>query len=493
MAMKKNVDKKKQKSSKQNINSKSKLTQNKKSHSKRRMSEGQIEKLGELYVRETIQDYIDDGYKDWDVVGNKFFSDVYTDDDLGPDDTNHLIAKVRSTVRTSVKHIFNELLLPPPPKEINWSHSLPSPSTEQKSDDEIINNNAKFSYSPASILQSVTSNAKLSLSPKTEEQSTYNAAEETNTMKSTQSIAISQFKYEESYYNEMAQVENETQIESAKDIKATFYPPYDKTFNLNVDDNKNNKDHSSPYGKLLLQSVTSNTNETLPTDEKTEHKKPDWCHPEKIKMKRYKSKKIIKTHSIKLEMESLLGSKIKYRLKQEASNNIENPCNCTMDIKDLESRCEPFKRINIVLKAHKLMATTKKKMKIFELIPIIDLYEHQQLHDDFVHIKLTHIDPDNDKIRQHDRHEVNVAANTHVDIQRKMCKYFATLYPCDISKCNGFSRHYRDRHKNVLKNEHIVLSSEDAAFQDECDKIHSFFFHSTIEWGINLNQTKYDT
>eukprot|EP01084_Bolivina_argentea_P029382 54546_1 len=207
------------------------------------MSETEIVKLGEHYVRETIQDYIDDGIKDWDVVSGKFFSDVYNDDD----NISHLVVNVRSSVRNSVKNIFNELLLPPP-KQIKWSiQSLPSPPQ------------------PKQIKWGIHSLPSPTI----------------------------KFKFQISDYNEIAQVENETQPGSAKDIKATFFEPYNKTtFKY-----KANEDH---LNTKLLQSVTLNAKATSHTDEKTEQKKHGWCHPVKTS-KRYKSKnkRIIKTNCIK--------------------------------------------------------------------------------------------------------------------------------------------------------------------------------------------------
>merc|ERR1712154_581474 len=125
-------------------------------------------------------------------------------------------------------------------------------------------------------------------------------------------------------------------------------------------------------------------------------------------------------------------------------------------------------------------------ISISKIIQIENRYEHQQLFDDFSHIKIMHI-------------ENNVNANRIPewnDIARNLCKYFETKFKChDIMKCNGFLRHHRERTNDEREQllyfeksqfpmeQEQKICIEDAAFQQECDKMHCYFFHSTIKFG----------
>eukprot|EP01084_Bolivina_argentea_P167192 290219_1 len=100
-------------------------------------------------------------------------------------------------------------------------------------------------------------------------------------------------------------------------------------------------------------------------------------------------------------------------------------CDDSMDIKELKNHCEPFQRIAMMLQAYKdlLSNTNKNEMKLFENIQTS--YNHQQLFNDFLHVKVMHIDADNAKIRSHDHLEYDKPAQEHIGIDKKICQYFA--------------------------------------------------------------------
>eukprot|EP01084_Bolivina_argentea_P125178 221812_1 len=172
-----------------------------------------------------------------------------------------------------------------------------------------------------------------------------------------------------------------------------------------------------------------------------------------------------------------------------------------MDIKELKNHCEPFQRIAMMLKAYKelLSNTNQNEMKLFDNIK--RNYNHQQVFNDFLHIKIIHIDADNDKIKSHD-HLEDESKEKYIDVVKHICDYFEK----DLElKCNTFSdneknetmaincraigRHYLHR---VYDNNEKTLSDEEKAFRTECDKIHIFFLHSTVKYGIKYNQTNVD-
>eukprot|EP01083_Nonionella_stella_P045282 121671_1 len=134
--------------------------------------------------------------------------------------------------------------------------------------------------------------------------------------------------------------------------------------------------------------------------------------------------------------------------------------------------CPSLKRIRAVLEIyHKLTndksqwnaISTKKQIRSHKNIND-DKYGHQQLFDDFAHLKLVHIDPDN----KNGRHEF---------IARGICDMFKRDFPCDMKECRAFLYHYRDRGGQEFPD------FEDTSFQQEFYKIHSYFFHSTIGYG----------
>eukprot|EP01084_Bolivina_argentea_P167191 290218_1 len=112
-------------------------------------------------------------------------------------------------------------------------------------------------------------------------------------------------------------------------------------------------------------------------------------------------------------------------INNEKTNQSGEFCDDLMDITELKKRCEPFQRIAMMLQAYKdlLSNTNKNEMKLFENIQTS--YNHQQLFNDFLHVKVMHIDADNAKIRSHDHLEYDKPAQEHIGIDKKICQYFA--------------------------------------------------------------------
>eukprot|EP01084_Bolivina_argentea_P084792 153310_1 len=106
--------------------------------------------------------------------------------------------------------------------------------------------------------------------------------------------------------------------------------------------------------------------------------------------------------------------------------------------------------------------------KIIEVV-FPEQYQYVDLFNDFCHIKIFHIDPDNIRARNDTAHKI--AGN--------ICKHFEEKLVCDIEKCFAFVRHYGDRSRR--QHSYVESWTEDIAFQQECDKIHNYFFHSTIK------------
>eukprot|EP01084_Bolivina_argentea_P180135 311208_1 len=103
-------------------------------------------------------------------------------------------------------------------------------------------------------------------------------------------------------------------------------------------------------------------------------------------------------------------------------------CYDMMDINELIQYCEPFQRVAMVLEAYHRLLITQNEAKLFDIIHQQGKYEHQQLHDDFMHIKIYHIDVDNHRISGHDQSE-----GKYIDIGKKICKYLAEHL---MLKCN---------------------------------------------------------
>eukprot|EP01083_Nonionella_stella_P251272 867110_1 len=105
-----------------------------------------------------------------------------------------------------------------------------------------------------------------------------------------------------------------------------------------------------------------------------------------------------------------------------------------------------------------------------------DIYTHQQIHNDFLHIKMHHIDRDKPLL---------FANEGWQDISTILHDKFCKSYECDGSEdsCFAFLRRHRD-HDNIniclSLSDDKIRNEKEWILQTECDKIHSYFLHSTI-------------
>eukprot|EP01083_Nonionella_stella_P257524 881385_1 len=207
------------------------------------------------------------------------------------------------------------------------------------------------------------------------------------------------------------------------------------------------------------------------------------------------------------QLQSLLRHKNNsYKTKPELFLECGNKqCKLQIDITPFECQnttdavsCEPLKRLEVMLAVYKELKeqdTLWRKVPIADILYVKDLYGYQQLCNDWLHVKIVHIDGDPDK-------------DTPNAMARRLCTRYAEnpKWSCShLSNCAGYQRHYRDRTNDQLEQQlyfrrsvratlnktERILNNKDIVYQQECDKIHSFLLHSTIKWGTSLNRTKF--
>eukprot|EP01084_Bolivina_argentea_P194342 333439_1 len=185
------------------------------------------------------------------------------------------------------------------------------------------------------------------------------------------------------------------------------------------------------------------------------------------------------------------AAKIQDRKIDDERKTITEICEDKLEINELFEHCHALQRIQIMLKAYHRLIENKDKIienkktwtnqismcKIIEVV-FQEQYQHLDLVNDFCHINIFHINPDNKRARNGTCH--NIAGN--------ICKHFEQEnLECDIKTCFVFPRHYGDRGRR--QSSYVETSAEDIVFQQECDKIHNYFFHSTIKFGTESYQT----
>ena len=177
----------------------------------------------------------------------------------------------------------------------------------------------------------------------------------------------------------------------------------------------------------------------------------------------------------------------------------------------IREHCPCFKRIHIVMETYHNLLHDPERSLLWERVIIPDLiqsnqYGHQQLMDDFNHLQLSHIDKSNNSVQNEETKETE-----HQMIGQQMALYFMRTFQCgdgpqDMGKCKGNSRHFRARQERPEQNRKAVnggsdlsrrralrlreqvelrglfrtANSYDVAFQEECDKIHSFFLQFSV-------------
>eukprot|EP01084_Bolivina_argentea_P048300 89004_1 len=178
------------------------------------------------------------------------------------------------------------------------------------------------------------------------------------------------------------------------------------------------------------------------------------------------------TTSMNKAMKNKTVSNLKSTLKQECSNE-----NCKFET------CQPLNRIDIILHVYRRFMQNKSLWDELPISSIINMngeYSHQMLGDDFLHVKIVHCESGKEK--------------------RNLCKRFNSKYPCNVEECLAFNRHYRDKNEenecsqferkfgDLPMNSYMkIINEKDAVFQQECDKIHSYFLHE-----INNEASRYN-
>ena len=142
-------------------------------------------------------------------------------------------------------------------------------------------------------------------------------------------------------------------------------------------------------------------------------------------------------------------------------------------------RCCPLQRITIFLDVYNYLANEDSlwnKIPMSALIEIEDIYGHQQLVGDFLHVKVVHCKT------PEMRNELLAQLNKH--------------YRCTKGNdCEPFKRHYRGKHEEHGNDQQMffhqysdkyvsrskafrIVSEEDIVLQRGCDEIHSYFLHN---------------
>ena len=103
----------------------------------------------------------------------------------------------------------------------------------------------------------------------------------------------------------------------------------------------------------------------------------------------------------------------------------------------LKQGCEPMQRVRNVLEVYHGLLIQDKLWKKVAMGPMIisDEYGHQQLHNDFLHVKLYHIDADNKKLLRKENNMDNGDDEKKSDgekpqgLAQYICGEFSKLYP----------------------------------------------------------------
>eukprot|EP01084_Bolivina_argentea_P297703 512926_1 len=208
---------------------------------------------------------------------------------------------------------------------------------------------------------------------------------------------------------------------------------------------------------------------------------------------RQQKKRVPPKMQVPKEYNPLVNVAIDEATKKEQSS-IEHVTICSVEnhksteVNDLLTECPIFKRFIDILKKWKDKDAKKGKEKVFAN------YTHQQLFDDFSHIKSI-IATDNDKIRDHDHAQCE---KKHNDDEKHQCSYAAIgknifeyvdgQFPCrDAKNCSLLKKHCRIdvTNQSVTEEKECV---EDIALHHAWATIHSYFFHSSIRFGVKSYQ-----
>eukprot|EP01084_Bolivina_argentea_P145155 254494_1 len=162
-------------------------------------------------------------------------------------------------------------------------------------------------------------------------------------------------------------------------------------------------------------------------------------------------------------------AKVHEKLKQQCSDDT-----CLKETNNI-LECPCVKRIQIILNTYQqlLISNLLWKVLIIPITTITNIYEYQQIMDDFLHIKCIHI-------RQ------------NPNIGKILCKQFIDEYKCyDASKCIGYQNHYAERlelkqninlisktsDENMTNLSSIDIDTDEILMRKQCDMMHCYFVH----------------
>eukprot|EP01083_Nonionella_stella_P269292 911020_1 len=218
----------------------------------------------------------------------------------------------------------------------------------------------------------------------------------------------------------------------------------------------NNKHHQNRIDYVLSEIDKQDIKKTstqLPMEDTSKTRKNSRVIDDPLAPSKYKAKQeelrtskayIHIKDEFERKMMKLLQKKNKDDLYTEFECSMESRPECTAN--NIMIDCEPLKRIDVILSAfHSLMQEEQLwgKLPLAPLLTIDNIFGHQQMFDDFSHIKLYNMDS------QSHQHAGNIA--TDADTK-------STQVP-------------------------QKLTDKEWIFQEECDKIHRYFLHSTIQFG----------
>eukprot|EP01084_Bolivina_argentea_P026866 49953_1 len=203
--------------------------------------------------------------------------------------------------------------------------------------------------------------------------------------------------------------------------------------------------------------------------------------------------------NIKIEYNSkmfkLLQNKTKQDLFVECSLQ-----DCSVTQKDLFTTCQSLRRIDCILDVYNKLLNCEKLWASVPFEPLIcnDKYGYQQIHNDFLHVKMYHIDVDEQRItkQQYENRDATHENEHKQTIAEIMCCHFNSKYMCKNGfECISSTRHYRDRtdvqkgkqlfyiEQNDTKSQKMmqIKNDKDLVLQEQCDTIHFFFLLSIIQ------------
>eukprot|EP01084_Bolivina_argentea_P297701 512921_1 len=162
--------------------------------------------------------------------------------------------------------------------------------------------------------------------------------------------------------------------------------------------------------------------------------------------------------------------------EKKSNEPVEKYCNDVHKDFDTLTDCGAFQRLTNGLQNYKSKALNEIH------------YTHQQLFDDFCHVKST-IDADNNKSRDHDHAKCKQYKCDYEKIGTQIFEYFSRdlNMPCkDALKCLAFKKHCRCDEEQSENQE--KQSAQEIALDQAWAAIHSYFFHSSMKFGVRSNQ-----